>query len=122
MAFPRSTSGYPSSMLSAVEHVVSSGKPLEILAPPGTSRDYLRLYFYGLKKALRLEKNLALSEPWSIETIPGGIRLVLKDSNPYARAVETALAASKGEPPADTSLPPEFDADAALSRILGPSQ
>ncbi len=119
MAFPRHTAGYPSSMLSAVEHVISTGNPLEIPAPPGTSKDYLRLYFYNLKKALRLEKKTHLSEPWSVEIIPEGIRLVLKDSNPYAKAVESALAASKGEPPTPALPVPEFDADAALSRILG---
>lgn len=118
MSTPRASSAYPGSMLEALHRALAEGE-FRIPCTARVSPAALRLQFYGLCRALRLENKPELPEALGFYLDPDGQSLIirLKDSGEIADTVSAALAGNSPAAPTETALSAE--ATATLRRILG---
>lgn len=118
MSTPKTSAAYPPSFLAALEKAAEQGE-VRIPCQGKISPAGLRLQFYGLCRALRLEGKPEFPEALGFYLdIPGDAVIIrLRDTGFLADIVADALG---GKSPEESPLPASAsEAQAALRRILG---
>lgn len=112
MTRPKRSDAYPASMLSALIRALESGE-LFIPCSPQVKPASLRLHFYGLLGALRLEGKPEFSDSLMlvVSADPPGMWIRTKELGPIGELVASAL---KGDNPP----PSEEDPEDIFDRIM----